>query len=1822
MKKLLVKYLISALFIIGCLAGSEKALGQTIALLNNTGFTTSSTLYNGQQNLTLYGVRMTPNASITLGTLIFSSSNANANGYFTNAELWVSTSPTFASATQIVAATGQINGTDITFTNIGKAMTSGTAYYYYLVMDCSVSFGLLPSTETFGVTGAKGPSNTPTYTLTGGPAAGISYSLSLPDVSVANLTGGLTTGTLSYGQTGIAIFGCSVTVTGALTTGKITFAHATDAQSIFGNPTSTAKLFRSTTSSTYPTGFVQVATGTITPTTTQFNYNETFPGTATTVNYFVVVDYNGACASPSTVQYTVTTAQSTAFFISSVGSTNYPSSTNVSGTSFTVAKTVNWTGATNNSWTTLSNYATICGGAPSSLSSTDVIQIGVVSYTTAPTIITNNTTIGKLVFGSAQASTLNLSAAVTTGITVTQGITTNASSTATITGAAAAPVITIPVGALSSLGASSTLNTNAQITNNDDMDIAAGATLNLTATSGKLSNAATAIISNSGTMTIAGASTNTGTINITGAGTLTFSSTLNNASGTIGNTGSGTINFGAAVTNTSGSITHGGSALMTFTGAQTNAGSIIQSSTGNITFTTTLSNTSTINQTGTGLFTTTGLFTNSGTVSASSTGGFTLAGITNTGTSLTLGGGTNTITGAVSNASTKTITLAGNTTFSAAAAITNSGIFAGGTGNTVYGAAFTNNGASCNFTASAGTNDFNSTFSNAKAATFPSGSTTTIFGNFSNGTAGTVTATGSSITFDGTTSPQTVTNTNTGTPVTFNDVTFSGSGTKQLIGTGSYITSGTVDMSGTAIFTTTTAPFTNNGTFNTNGAATTFGTTFTNTGTFNHSGSGALICTGAVTNTGTINKTATGSITFSSTVSNTTATGKIIQNGTAGTITFSQAETALLTSGGEIDIQNSAGVVFSSSLVNSGTIAGTGAGDLTVTTNLTNSSGASITQNSTGDMIFGTVATANTISNTGTISQTGSGAFTNNGTGLTTNNSTGQITLGSGTSTFAGGITNASGGTFTFGSGTTTVTGALINTGTMAGGSGSTTFTAAFTNSVTTGIYNGGSSNTTFNGAFINNNTFALSTGSSDFNNTFTNNKTVTATGGTTTFSNSFNNVTPATFIASGGTVVLDQQSAQTISNTTAATPVAFYNLTVTNANVSAFIKTLAGAGNYTIASTGLLSVTGKTTFATAGKLTLLSDANGSASVDKITGTFSTSTPPIITGNVIVQRYLTGGASYSRGYRLLSAPVSTTNINLIIPTLTYLPNTSGTTGGGFTQTGSPSLYLYRENVIPYSTSFTSSGNYRSIKSIGGATIITIDNALDAGNFNLPAGNGLLFFFRGGPGTVSPFVSTSTALTATLSQTGVLNQGDITVKHWWYTVNAGSGLMWTTTTGNSVVRGYNLVGNPYASSIDWDTFGTAITATNVGSKIWIYNPKTKGYAAYIPGVGGTGFNGGSPNIIPSGEGFFVKASAASPTLTFTENAKVNSNVVAANLLLSAAVAPPVKQYLRLQLFKDTSNIDETLVFFKNTAKAKFLDAEDAEYLKGNNLLNLASRSTDNVALAINQMPFPQQRQVIPLNVTITSNGSYQLNLTEVKNIPAEYGVWLIDAYKKDSLDIKNNPTYSFTATTADTNSFGSKRFSLVLHPNPSLAVHLLNFTGTKTVKEVKLEWTVENEASYTRYVLERSINGGKNFTVLDSLTSASLGVYTDIDPNPAKGQNLYRLKQIDVLGNITYSSVVPIMYADNVVNSIATNLISVYPNPVNSTLNLAITPATAVAANYKITIINISGSVVKSTTSGQATWQGDVSTLLPGTYFVEVTNIKTNTITGKSTFIKL
>jgi len=195
---------------------------------------------------------------------------------------------------------------------------------------------------------------------------------------------------------------------------------------------------------------------------------------------------------------------------------------------------------------------------------------------------------------------------------------------------------------------------------------------------------------------------------------------------------------------------------------------------------------------------------------------------------------------------------------------------------------------------------------------------------------------------------------------------------------------------------------------------------------------------------------------------------------------------------------------------------------------------------------------------------------------------------------------------------------------------------------------------------------------------------------------------------------------------------------------------------------------------------------------------------------------------------------------------------------------------------------------------------------------------------------------------------------------------------------------------------------------------------------------------------------------------------------------------------------------------------------------------------------------------------------------------------------------------------------------------------LSFTATKANGGAQVVWNTENEENYTNFTVERSSDGGVTFTQLGGVVSSAQGTYSYLDKNPPLTTDLYRLMITDLNGTVTYSNVVTLSFGNG--PAVAKSNISIYPNPTNGVVNLAIqsnnaaggslslnlgAPVTPVGSQaYDIKIINITGSVIKSETSANANWQSNVSTLSPGTYIIQVVNDKDKSLVGKGTFVKM
>ncbi|MDB5119448.1 MAG: hypothetical protein JWN56_666 [Sphingobacteriales bacterium] len=748
----------------------------------------------------------------------------------------------------------------------------------------------------------------------------------------------------------------------------------------------------------------------------------------------------------------------------------------------------------------------------------------------------------------------------------------------------------------------------------------------------------------------------------------------------------------------------------------------------------------------------------------------------------------------------------------------------------------------------------------------------------------------------------------------------------------------------------------------------------------------------------------------------------------------------------------------------------------------------------------------------------------------------------------------------------------------------------------------------------------------------------------------------PASSITFNGT-----SAAQTYIGNTALNSGQIGNLTINNSANGTI--TLSGGPvdiyNQLIITQGNLVIDESTT-----TLTLKSTASLTASVPLMP---STST---ITGNIYAERYMAGGSG-RRGYRLISAPLASQlnmpsglnsyDLKELIKTVYISGPGSGNTIGSINTNGfdaSPnnnaSAFVYKESDANPTSRNILASDYKGFASI---------------NEYVPMGNGILFFYRGdrtlnqsgattpGNSFVPPYPIPNSN---TLKFYGKILQGNVDVNiplfspTQYYNIKgtAGSPSTVVTITGftpslsytdksSLPIDGFNLVGNPFPSTIDLEkvTFGAGIGLTT-----YILNSQTQTFATYVrtgTNTDGTALNGASRYVL-SGEGFFVKAlptgTSANRTITFPEAAKTTYPGGAAgsatavptvfsfknNTLVSlknTAFTSSIKNYpaIKIKLVQDSVLYNETLLTFKAKTNDNFTE-EDVSYLTGpDQRIFMYSLTADGISCAINEMGSLENVKSVKLFAEGGNTGKYQLQFEGIHTISSRYHVFLKDAYTKDSVEITTQSNYSFNIDRNLKATYGLDRFSLVIHKSVIGDYKLISFQADPTTIGHQLNWNTENESDVVSFELQRSVDGGQTFVPLSAIQSESKGSYSYLDEKPITGDNIYRLKQIDINEDVYYSDSITLTVKDIWNNSVNDSMI-VYPNPASRLINVDVREVVKNPIQFDIT--NSIGSLVKRSTFQPAQhFEQDISNLAPGIYFINLYDTVLKHSIGSVKFLK-
>jgi hypothetical protein len=336
-----------------------------------------------------------------------------------------------------------------------------------------------------------------------------------------------------------------------------------------------------------------------------------------------------------------------------------------------------------------------------------------------------------------------------------------------------------------------------------------------------------------------------------------------------------------------------------------------------------------------------------------------------------------------------------------------------------------------------------------------------------------------------------------------------------------------------------------------------------------------------------------------------------------------------------------------------------------------------------------------------------------------------------------------------------------------------------------------------------------------------------------------------------------------------------------------------------------------------------------------------------------------------KGWRLMSSPVAST-FNELFGELTIQG-----IGGTVFNDRQPNILFYDETVEG-----TDNQRWRAPANVSD---------------NVETGRGYFFYVFGDVSGDSDYNDT---LPATLSVNGQEN------------MPAGTEFSFPVTYTAAADTGWNIAGNPFGSTLNWDSAGW--TKENMDNVIYVWDQSSNQYR-YWNGSGGNLGNG----LIAPFQAFWVKANAENPQLSVQPNAKTTGGIFRKENRYEDV---PV---IALEL---ETEFHSTSTHFTFTQNGSFTtDAKDAYRLlpfETNTFLEIYSLFSDGTELAINNLPRDFGKTIeIPVQTGAIQNGNHYNGLvtmtwSEFENIPESWQVELIDHHTNQRINLRENTFYDF------------------------------------------------------------------------------------------------------------------------------------------------------------------------------------------------------------------
>ncbi|MBK8340737.1 MAG: PKD domain-containing protein [Flavobacteriales bacterium] len=234
----------------------------------------------------------------------------------------------------------------------------------------------------------------------------------------------------------------------------------------------------------------------------------------------------------------------------------------------------------------------------------------------------------------------------------------------------------------------------------------------------------------------------------------------------------------------------------------------------------------------------------------------------------------------------------------------------------------------------------------------------------------------------------------------------------------------------------------------------------------------------------------------------------------------------------------------------------------------------------------------------------------------------------------------------------------------------------------------------------------------------------------------------------------------------------------------------------------------------------------------------------------------------------------------------------------------------------------------------------------------------------------------------------------------------------TTNGFPSTDGWNLVGNPVPSPIDF----SLVSKTNVDNFYYVFDPVAGNNASWDEGLSvsipALSLNGN----IQSFQGFWVKANAAAPTMSVEEGDKV-LDLNGGGLFGGSEQGP--QPMFRVEISSGINAFfDETLVHFGTGAPASGDEHDLMKFTFSHpEAPQIMSRTADGSDMTLNAWGPITTATEIPVSIDVAMTGDYTLRIFDAMGLMGMSCLVLEDLFTGQSITLSEGSTYTFTADEA-------------------------------------------------------------------------------------------------------------------------------------------------------------------------------------------------------------